>query len=125
MKTALLLAALLGASSAHAADKACSFDSSIGDLSVTYTDEGNGTSGLTFRLNDKEVGRAGGCHAENTLRRGTLRCPVFIDDDTRLEFYQSTFGPADKLVVKHSALIWSKLTTNSPRVETVVGRCEE
>jgi hypothetical protein len=123
MKIALVFAALLGSVSAQAADLNCNFKSSIGDVSAVLADNGNGVDNITFRVRGEEVG-SGTCQAENSLRRSSIRCPVLVDRDTRLEFYRSFFPNRDP-AVKYSMVIWSKLSSNSPRVETVSGRCDE
>ncbi|RZA06634.1 MAG: hypothetical protein EOP11_09820 [Proteobacteria bacterium] len=123
MKLALILGLAFTASAAQAADLNCRFKTSLGDVNAILADGGDGTDNITFRIGDKDVGSGGGCRAENSFRRSAVRCPVFIDRDTRLEFYRSAVGREQN--VKYSVVLWTNLSSNNPRTENANGTCAE
>jgi hypothetical protein len=123
MKIALVLAALLGATTAQAADLTCNFKSSLGDVDAILADNGEGRDNISFRINGRDVS-SGGCQAENSFRRDAIRCSVIVDRETRLEFYRAFF-PRRNPPVKYSMIIWTNVSSNSPRVENISGNCHE
>lgn len=124
MKLALVLASLVAATSAQAADLNCNFKASLGNVGVTLADTGEGVDKITFKINDQDVGTTSECRAENSFRTSAIRCPVIVNRETRLEFYRTYFERRNPQV-KYSMVIWTKLSSSNPRVESVNGSCAE